>query len=100
MKPIIGKKIDLKESNTEKNPIDFRILLLIAGLTVVDYFFRDSGYLKGYEFFEPYHFVVLIAGIVAITVGIKFWNHNVFRTSYIALGISFFMLLIGNTTYL
>jgi len=41
-----------------------------------------------------------LTGIVAITVGKKFWYHDVFRTSYIALGISFFMLFIGDMTYI
>jgi len=41
-----------------------------------------------------------ISGIVAMIVGAKYRTHETFRTSYIALGIYFFLLVFGEIVYI
>ncbi len=94
------KKINSKEQNTKKNPIDFRILLLIVTLALAYQLYLSYGYSEEYAFLDAYLAGSFLTGVVAITVGKKFWYHDIFRTSYIALGISFFMLFIGDMTYI
>lgn len=100
MKSTIGKKIDSKKQNTKKNLIDFRILLLIVVLALAYQLYLSYGYSDEYAFLDAYLIGSSVTGIVAISVGKKFWYHDIFRTSYIALGISFFMLFIGYVTYI
>jgi len=100
MKSTIGKKVDSKEQNKKKIPIDFRILFLIVALALAYQLYLSYGYYEEYAFLDAFLIGSILTGIVAITVGKKFWYHDIFRTSYIALGISFFMLFIGDATYI
>jgi len=100
MESIVGKKIDSKEQNTKKNLIDFRILLLIVAIAFGHQFYLTYGSFDEYGYVDTFWAVTLLTGIIAITVGKKFWYHDVFRTSYIALGISFLMLFFGDVTYI
>ena len=100
MKSIVGKKIDSKKQHTKKNPIDFRILLLIVGLALGHQLYLNYGYSDEYGYIDTFYIVTFVTGIIAITVATKFWYHDIFRTSYMALGICFLMLFFGDVTYI
>ena len=91
----------VKISNKFKyfNFIIFGLIIIIAALYCV--------YISSYEDtpaldFPEYSYVIssLTCGIIALIVGIRFRFHETFRTSYIALGISFLLLSIGEVTYI
>ena len=91
----------VKISNKFKyfNFIIFGLIIIIAALYCV--------YISSYEDtpaldFPEYSYVIssLTCGIIALIVGIRFRFHDTFRTSYIALGISFLLLSIGEVTYI
>lgn len=52
--------------------------------------------------FPEYVFIFgsVICGILAVLVAVRYSFHDTFRTSYIALGINFFLYAIGEITYL
>jgi len=99
-KSIIGKKVDSKKQNNKKVRIDFRILLLIVAIALAHQLSLGYGFFDEFGYVDTFWTVTLLTGIIAITVGKKFWYHDVFRTSYIALGISFLMLFFGDITYI
>jgi len=96
MKSTIGKKVDSKEQNTKKIRIDFRILLLIVAIVLVHQFYLTFGFVDEFGYADSFWIITLATGIIAITVGKKFWHHDVFRTSYMALGICFLMLFLSH----
>jgi len=99
-KSIIGKKVDSKKQNKKKIPIDFRILLLIVAIAFGHQLYLTYGYSDESGYVDTFWIVTLLTGIIAITVAKKFWYHDVFRTSYMALGICFLMLFFGDITYI
>ena len=48
------KKIDSKEQNTKKNPIDFRILLLIVAIALTYQLYLSYGYSEEYKFLDAF----------------------------------------------
>jgi len=91
------------KKNTAKFKLfNYKIFILIICLAIL-----YQAYLLTYEetpnLDVPEYFYLIWAmfcGIMSVVVGIKFNFHETFRTSYIALGISFFLLAFGEIIYI
>ena len=93
---------DAKNSSGLKSPINFKILGIIAGLSIalhvyLAYYFEEGEELQFGD--VTYGVSSLAAGIVALIVAKRYWGSEVFGRSYTALGIAFLVLFAGDTTY-
>ena len=94
---VVDNKIPLKTKS-----INYKIFALIIGISIA-----YQGYISIYDDtlgldFPEFSYIIgaTICGIVAIVVGGKYRSHETFRTSYIALGIYFFLLAFGEIIYI
>lgn len=92
----------LNLNSVETLSINYKIFALIIGLAIL-----YQAYLSTYEETPnldlPQYFYLMCAilcGVMSVIVGRKFNFHETFRTSYIALGISFFLLAFGEIIYI
>ena len=94
---------EIYKKNTAKFKLfNYKIIALIIGLAIIYQVYittyNDTPLLDFPEF--SYVISATICGIVAIIVGKKYYFHETFRTSYIALGIYFFLLVFGEIIYI
>ena len=82
--------------------INYKIFALLIGLSLA-----YQGYISIYDDtpgldFPEFSYIIgaTICGIVAIVVGRKYRSNETFRTSYISLGIYFFLLAFGEIIYI
>jgi len=103
----VEKDYPTDEEIYTKNTIKFKlfnykIFVVIIGLAIIYQayitIYNDTPSLDFPEF--SYIISATICGIIAITVGTKYHFHETFRTSYIALGIYFFLLVFGEIIYI
>lgn len=82
--------------------INLIILPLLIGLAIMYQAYittyDDTSALDFPEF--SYIIAATVSGITALIVGVKYRNHETFRTSYISLGIYFILLVIGEIIYI
>ncbi len=94
---------EIYKKNTAKFKLfNYKIFVVILGLAIIYQAYittyNDTSSLDFPEF--SYVISAAICGIIAIAVGIKYNFHETFRTSYIALGIYFFLLVLGEIIYI
>lgn len=93
---------DYKKISGNYLKFNYKIFTLIIGLAIayVIYiqYYEETDYLQ----LPGLSFVLgaFVCGVMSLIVGRKFKEHLVFRTSYIALGFSFLLLVVGQITYL
>ena len=96
--------VDEKSNSKFKleNPIDYRILILILGLSIGFQILLFSDLSDNEEFTIDDGFYlagILGCGIAGTIVSKKYWGSEVFGKAYLFLGIGFFSWFIGDTMY-
>jgi len=98
-----GKEnVDYKAKSSKFKLFNYKIFIGIIGIAILNQVYISSYEdTPGIDFPEiVFIFAAVTCGIISIIVGIKYILHETFRTSYIALGIYFFLLAFGEIIYM